>query len=57
MHSEIARDHNHNNDYADDVKNIHGLAPILECAILEITYRYHRLNAAGVFSVPAIRMV
>jgi hypothetical protein len=28
MHSEIARDHNHNDDYADDVENIHGLAPI-----------------------------
>jgi hypothetical protein len=28
MHPEITRDHNDNNDYADDVENIHGLAPI-----------------------------
>jgi hypothetical protein len=37
MHAEKTSDHNDNNDYADDVENIHDLVPILECATLEIT--------------------
>ena len=36
MQPEKARDHHDNDDYADDVENIHCLAPIKECAVLEI---------------------
>jgi hypothetical protein len=37
MHSEKAGDHHDNDDYADDVKNIHCLAPIEDCETVEIT--------------------
>ena len=37
MYSEKAGDHDDNHDYADDVENIHCLAPIEDCATVEIT--------------------
>jgi hypothetical protein len=36
MHAEKTCDHNDNNDYADDVENIHDLGPIQKCATLQI---------------------
>jgi hypothetical protein len=52
MHSEKACDHNDNDYYADDIKNIHCLAPIKECATVEITSTLSSVQRRQRGSVP-----
>jgi hypothetical protein len=52
VQSEKARDHDDNDYYADDIKNIHCLAPIKECATVEIASTLSSVQRRQCVSVP-----
>jgi hypothetical protein len=52
MHSEKAGNHDDNHYYADDVENIHCLAPMKECATVQITSTLSPVQRRRCVSVP-----